>query len=421
MRLQLEAYATTTEAGVLERKTPRAEFLLFPFGTVPTAYGELYFDPEAGQSVLKCYSEMTANREGWLDIDIAHLSQTDIPEMSAHLSAGRFKIALRPDGLWVTNVEYTPEAYEAVATQKLKYYSPVINYDGKRRIVELLQLGLTNIPAMKNAQPLALSQRGGKTMEFNPLALLSLAGQHNVNKLSLEMPELQGLVNALMDALYARFPFSVHLEEVYPEYAVVGVYEASAPGALHPEHYYKVPYAVVDGVVQLQSPVEVRKIWQEASEPEMLSAMNALRSRIKDLESSGSEMLSRKEHEHTVLALQSRIKDLEAKTFDAEVQISLSAAKQSGRWTAPLEKLALRNAERARRMGEDPIEAYREIWEAAPVVVAQVQLQTAPVVPNAQRMHPEDEQKFRAVARSAGRNEDEFLAHVMAMRSKMAR
>lgn len=406
MHLELSAQSIPVDsAEILERKTPRSEFLLFPFGSIPTAYGELLFDTDSGRELLKCYRKTTQNRDGWLDIDIAHLSRTDIPDLEAHLSAGKFKVEMRSDGLYVTQIAYTPEAYEAVASQKLKYYSPVINYDGKLRIVELLQIALTNIPAMKNAQPLALSQRGGISLDttaetptpaavtmpasFDSLQALALSGQFTLTRLQLadSGQEMTSLVNALMEALYTRFPYSAHLEEVYPDHAIVGVYEARATGVVHPEHYYYVEYSIIEGAVRLGSVKEVQKMWQDVGvESTELLARRALsehQTKVAVLEQSIKDMSAQTlTLNQRVQALQSKNAALEQRSFESETALLLSDAKKSGRWTAGMEKLATRTADNARRLGEDPLEAYRDVWAAAPVVIATVQLQQPPDVKN---------------------------------------
>lgn len=145
-------------AGIADRKTPVRQFRLFPYGVSKTTKGDMELTQESALEVMRRYQEYTGGpRGGWLDIDIAHLSQTNEDNVNAHVSAGRFRLELRDDGLWVTDITYTPDVYEGVASEKWRYYSPVVNYDDSRAVVEVLQLALTNIPAMYGTHPLALS------------------------------------------------------------------------------------------------------------------------------------------------------------------------------------------------------------------------------------------------------------------------
>lgn len=153
----LKDVAIPLSADTTGRRTPVREFLLFPWGRIETTQGPLHFDEAAAAELMARYASYTCNRDGWLDIDIAHLSRTDVPDLEAHVSAGKFKTETRADGQWATDLTYLPDIYEAIANEKIKYYSPVVCFDADLRITELQQLGLTNIPSMHIVQPLALS------------------------------------------------------------------------------------------------------------------------------------------------------------------------------------------------------------------------------------------------------------------------
>lgn len=571
---------TKDTAGMTGRKTPVREFLLFPWGENVTTHGILQFDKDCAAQLMDKYRAYTERRDGWLDIDIAHLSQTNDDEPMAHVSAGKFRTETREDGQWVTDLTYTPEVFELVANEELKYYSPVVMFDDKSRITELQQMALTNIPAMYNAQPLALSitgfqswpvsekawdasaamkrakaycgddlkklakfyayvddpelvstwkapigdVEGGKPV-INKRAVQALAGSiqgARGNKIDVpanELPKLKALVEryykkwgaevpwksknsrnrkgihmsrragkfglfsrvamalvclearkkgmeeeeeevsrkmeeegaavakpsmeklfeALEEALEETLP-GAHMEDVYEDHAVVGLpFEESGRVG---EKYAKVPYEVMeDGRIQLGTPIEVKKSWipiepgdsaeeegyeeeddagrmeegarkheEEAArmhkmgkheeaerheeEAKRMRAKAAGGEKMEDEEkmkrmsqrlSSVEKMLFDATGKHTVSAaigeierlktsggadLAAKVARLEARSFEAEKQVLLSSAKKSGKWTAALEKLALSNAERARKLNEDPIAAMREVFDSAPVSVA---------------------------------------------------
>lgn len=403
-------------AGTTGRKTPVREFLIFPWGDIRTTQGTFTFDEECAKLLMERYRDSTERRDGWLDIDIAHLSQTNDDEPMAHISAGRFRTETRQDGQWVTDLTYTTDAYELVATEKFKYYSPVIGYDKDNRLIAISQLALTNIPSMYNAQPLALSDKStsrkgilmsqtssaSKYGSFSrpAMAVVCLdarkarleASPAMIKKEAVEAakPHMMRLFQAMCEALADAYP-DAHLEEVYEDHAVIGM--PSKRGAAF-ESYAKVPYDVKeDGAVGLGEAINVVKKFipiearmsaeEEGYEPhdgDDSAKMEQLSQRLKNTE----QMLLSATGKKTVSAaigeierlktsggkdLAEKVARLEARSFEAEKTVLLSEAKKSGKWTAKLEALSLSNAERARRLGDDPIEAMRETFDAAPVSV----------------------------------------------------
>lgn len=479
-------------AGRIGLKTPVRQFCLFPYGTTQTSKGELVLDAECAQEVMRRYQEYTAGRGGWLDIDYGHLSQTNEDDPEAGVSAGKFKLELRDDGLWVTDIHYTDRAWEKVATEEYRYYSPVVQYDKGRRLVEVSQLGLTNIPAIYGTPPLALSvtakqswpidegvwdadkadarvrkfcgskdgslegvnltkyakffafvgdpekpstwkapigdirdgkpvivkravqalaaaiqgARGGiavpaeelpklkslveryyaqwdatvpwskeeKMSKFNRVLALSIlfGGQVEASQELLEAkPGMKNMLEALYSALMAAHP-GTHLEDIYEGYAVLGM---EGPGIV--EKYMKVPYELKDGVIQLGAAVPVVKSWAEGSNAsaEELSKAKAVEGMLlsttgkTSLSAALSEIERLRGVEQSAQGMSGRLEKLEQQNFDVRRTAMLSDAKSAGKWTSGMEQLADRAAERARKLGEDPIQAFGEVFSMAPTVV----------------------------------------------------
>lgn len=396
--------AAEATADKFQRKTPLKSFRLFAYGDVPTTKGALLFDEQGAIRVMAFYEAYTSAREGWLDIDVAHLSQGDDPDPQAHKSAGKFRLDLREDGLWAKDVTYAPEFFEAVAEERFRSYSPVVEYDEDRRICAVLQLALTNIPAMHGATPLALSVRGAMSPQgrkimsgrFNPLVLtaLCLAASTEVAKVSLEAdkeamadkPAMDALFRALADAVYASAP-GCHLEEVYEDHVVVGCPREMGGGVIG-EKYMRIPYAVEGGKVKMGTGIAVVKRFipserADAGEREesMKEAMSASLARASEIErqllaATGARSVSaaiaqiEQLRQHGGPEVTKRLEALERESFSARRTVLLDGAKRAGKWTAGLEKQADRTADRARKLGEDPIAAMQELFDHAPVVVA---------------------------------------------------
>ncbi|AZF88289.1 hypothetical protein [Meiothermus phage MMP7] len=107
------------------------------------------FDREAAASVIERWREY-GNR---LSIDYEHQALEPVTNGPVP-AAGWFDLELREDGLWAINVEWTERAQALLAGREYRYFSPAFYTDEKGRIVELINLALTNIPATKRMQPL---------------------------------------------------------------------------------------------------------------------------------------------------------------------------------------------------------------------------------------------------------------------------
>lgn len=127
---------------------PPAEFRIFAFGTIQTVKGDFVFDQEAAERVLET-AERWGNR---FSIDYEH--QAVLGEGPAPAAAW-FDLELRDDGLWAVNVEWTERAAEFLRQREYRYFSPAFDFDPKtRRITELVNVALTNLPATREMQPL---------------------------------------------------------------------------------------------------------------------------------------------------------------------------------------------------------------------------------------------------------------------------
>ena len=142
----------------LPGEIPR-EFRIFPFGVVDTTKGQFLFDHRGAEQLMAAWRDY-GNR---LSIDYEHqaldpVSNGPIP------AAGWADLELRDDGLWAVNVEWTPKAAEMLANREYRYISPAFYADEDGRIIELINVALTNIPATKRLQPL-VARRDGKPIQ----------------------------------------------------------------------------------------------------------------------------------------------------------------------------------------------------------------------------------------------------------------
>ena len=152
LNLEIHAGKPGTEPGA---QVPPTEFRIFPFGVIDTVKGKFIFDMEAGERLIAAWKDY-GNR---LPIDYEHQALEPVSNGPVP-AAGWFDLELREDGLWAVNVEWTPRAVELISKKEYRYISPAFYTDEKGRIIELINVALTNIPATKRLQPLVASRSG---------------------------------------------------------------------------------------------------------------------------------------------------------------------------------------------------------------------------------------------------------------------
>uniref|UniRef100_A0A7C5AK79 Mu-like prophage I protein n=1 Tax=Desulfobacca acetoxidans TaxID=60893 RepID=A0A7C5AK79_9BACT len=146
---------------------------LLPLGRVELVDGRPPFEVDAAS--LADLAEAFAARGTDLVIDYEHQSLKGVRAPAA----GWIKeLAVREDGLWA-RVEWTSQAREYLSRREYRYFSPVLRLDPKtRRPRELLNVALTNVPAIRNLTPLVAkwggeNQVGETGKQEPPLEMLS--------------------------------------------------------------------------------------------------------------------------------------------------------------------------------------------------------------------------------------------------------
>jgi phage I-like protein len=142
---------------VYETTPAPAEFLIWAFGSVDCVHftdqglvdDSYTFDESAGAAVMARWQDY-GNR---LSIDYDHLA-TKGGRAGDGKAAGSFVPELREDGLYATAIRWTPTAAQEISDGEWLYFSPVFAFDEDGRIIALINIALTNVPATKNLQPL---------------------------------------------------------------------------------------------------------------------------------------------------------------------------------------------------------------------------------------------------------------------------
>lgn len=131
---------------------------LLPLGRVNLVDGRPPFevDPESLGAMVKAFGERGTD----LVIDYEHQSLKG----GQAPAAGWIKdLEVREDGLWA-KVEWTEQAGEYLKRREYRYFSPVLRIDPEtRRPQELLNVALTNTPAIQGLSPL-VAKWGGEAL-----------------------------------------------------------------------------------------------------------------------------------------------------------------------------------------------------------------------------------------------------------------
>lgn len=192
--MRIRAYAALPVAEIGE---PPVAFRIWSAGENETDHGSFTFDEKAAASVMAAYKE----RGNKLSIDYDHKSLDTSGPATAGKAAGWFVPEVRAvEGgaeLWASQVEWTPAAAKALSEKEWRYFSPAFDVDKKsKRIVHLVNVALTNVPATHNLEPLVA--RGGRVSARDERVRASIGMSFN---------ELRSLLDG---ALAERIPRDPH-------------------------------------------------------------------------------------------------------------------------------------------------------------------------------------------------------------------
>jgi phage I-like protein len=131
-------------------------------------------------------------------------------------AAGWIKeLQARPDGLWA-RVEWTPQAQEHLQQKEYRYFSPVLRLDPEtRKPVALLQVALTNVPAIKHL-PALVARYGGEAEWAAATPAVPVAAFQGPGEEHLE--QLKGLLGLAPEA--AEAALWPRLREVFRDLAL---------------------------------------------------------------------------------------------------------------------------------------------------------------------------------------------------------
>lgn len=151
----------------VEGKAP-SEFRIFSYGVNTSDKGDFKFDEKAAADVMAAF----AKKGSALTMDYEHQAlNASINGHPAPNSCMAWTPTIRTDAagkpeLWATNVKWTDKAAGMIAAGEYIHFSPAFEADPKSmRIERIINMALTNIPALDNQAPLIAASAGVITMK----------------------------------------------------------------------------------------------------------------------------------------------------------------------------------------------------------------------------------------------------------------
>lgn len=140
-------------------KDPPSELRVFGFGPFSTIKGQFKFTPSDAKEVMKRYQEHGAE----LCFDYEHFAvDPEKGRAGDGKAAAWYRLELRKDGLYATNIRWTKAALDGIRAKEWRYWSPAFLHTKDRHITELINIALTNIPATHDLEPLVAASRVAK-------------------------------------------------------------------------------------------------------------------------------------------------------------------------------------------------------------------------------------------------------------------
>lgn len=137
-------------------KTPPSEFRIFKAGTNKSRKGTFNFTERSARDVMTLSADFAADYP--IDFNHSMFSFSLGDPAEAGKAAGWFQLETRNGDLWATNVTWTELAAQKLQAREYRYISPTFRASKDGEVEELLNVALTNIPALKGLSPLMASQ-----------------------------------------------------------------------------------------------------------------------------------------------------------------------------------------------------------------------------------------------------------------------
>lgn len=170
------------------------EFRIFSYGENPSEKGTFLFDASSATSVM---AEFAKHGKPML-LDFNHGTTFAEPTPEQAIAAGQFTPEVRGDGLWATAIKWTDRAMALLKAKEYRLFSPFFTHKKDGTVLRLINVALTNLPALDHIAPLmaASAKPEGDEMDYEKL----------YNALKAKFDEMETECSALRAKLSAMEP-----------------------------------------------------------------------------------------------------------------------------------------------------------------------------------------------------------------------
>lgn len=185
---------------------PPAEFRILANGVTNTLKGPVVYNAESGEVVMERLRQLGRDS---LPFDYGHGMICDTQSYDTACAAGWFKLEMRDDGLWASDIQWTSKAAKALEEREFRYFSPFLYLDIETaEIRELVNVALTNLPATMNQTPLVASattdpEPNEDDSHMDLKQLLEALGVQNASQAAVKFSTLQSDVTKLTEGAQA--------------------------------------------------------------------------------------------------------------------------------------------------------------------------------------------------------------------------
>lgn len=147
--------------GYEDGKDPPNEWRVFSYGLNSSDKGEFLFDEKAAEMVMAAF----AKKGSTLTMDYEHQALAAPRNgQPAPNSCYSWVPQIRTNGegkpeLWATSAKWTDRASGLIRAKEYLYFSPAFETDKSKRVTRIVNMALTNIPALDNLEPLVAASR----------------------------------------------------------------------------------------------------------------------------------------------------------------------------------------------------------------------------------------------------------------------
>lgn|GEM_PF-6270313 len=132
-----------------DREVP-TEFRIFKAGENPSEKGTFIFDEKAALSVMEQYVALGKP----MLLDFNHGTTFDTPTPEQAIAAGEFTPEVRNGELWARDVKWSDRAKAFLSAGEYRLFSPFFTHDKDKHVERLVNVALTNLPALNGIEPL---------------------------------------------------------------------------------------------------------------------------------------------------------------------------------------------------------------------------------------------------------------------------